>query len=173
MCNFNPPAPCGAGRRRSTSQCAGKAFQSTRPARGGTTIPPLSQVPFTISIHPPRAGRDLLTQGFILGAAISIHPPRAGRDKTTLAQVAIDQNFNPPAPCGAGRRSCTTGSAETDFNPPAPCGAGLSTRCIICSAASISIHPPRAGRDDRQITANNIRRTFQSTRPVRGGTPNG
>ena len=56
------------------------------------------------------------------------------------------------------------------FNPPAPCGAGLSTIPGFITAESISIHPPRAGRDVGVGVAAAERFPFQSTRPVRGGT---
>ena len=55
-------------------------FQSTRPVRGGTSVYAQYIWAIGISIHPPRAGRDvdaILSKG---QSAISIHPPRAGRD---------------------------------------------------------------------------------------------
>ena len=55
-------------------------FQSTRPVRGGTIVVILMVCIMLISIHPPRAGRDVLDPGLLLGRLISIHPPRAGRD---------------------------------------------------------------------------------------------
>ena len=47
---------------------------------------------------------------------------------------------------------------------------GTIIACVAYIKAFISIHPPRAGRDDVFVIV--IRRTqkFQSTRPVRGGT---
>ena len=101
--HFNPPAPCGAGRR-------------PRPAF----------LPFTISIHPPRAGRDVFRPVLGVVIEISIHPPRAGRDKSDMQGATRYGHFNPPAPCGAG--------------PPA-----AENHFIAFEA--ISIHPPRAGRD--------------------------
>ena len=35
-CNFNPPAPCGAGLSHFVTLTLDAAFQSTRPLRGGT-----------------------------------------------------------------------------------------------------------------------------------------
>ena len=103
--------------------------------------------------------------------------------------------FNPPAPCGAGRgllswparalqfqstrpvRGGTLQNGEISeveeyFNPPAPCGAGRYTRNQIINKSEISIHPPRAGRDDKVMEVRRGAVTFQSTRPVRGGTYN-
>ena len=55
-------------------------FQSTRPVRGGTTFPRNGIEAGAISIHPPRAGRDLCVYLYRALFHISIHPPRAGRD---------------------------------------------------------------------------------------------
>ena len=56
-------------------------FQSPRPVRGETHIRALVGVPFDISIHSPRAGRD------------------AEAEEAT--QESQPGNFNPHAPCGA------------------------------------------------------------------------
>ena len=36
-----------------------------------------------------------------------------------------------------------------DFNPPSPCGEGLSVDVFSTLDGSISIHPPRVGRDSK------------------------
>ena len=101
--DFNPPAPCGAGRGIMSPAIIGRLFQSTRPLRGGTiaggaggrrllfqSTRPLRggtewQVPIVvhlgISIHPPLAGRDCHVAPPLDVDRISIHPPLAGRDK--------------------------------------------------------------------------------------------
>ena len=51
-----------------------------------------------ISIHPPRAGRDVVVAHHHLVVAISIHPPRAGRDggvAVILKGVALFQSTLP------------------------------------------------------------------------------
>ena len=167
---FNPPAPCGAGR------------DGTRPS---------GQIGL-ISIHPPRAGRDLPGLRMAYLQPISIHPPRAGRDVALYFFNRPLSYFNPPAPCGAGPRGSARGHSAGDFNPPAPCGAGPVCASLLWRTSSISIHPPRAGRDDEDddiysdifisihppragrdpydSAAAIVERLFQSTRPVRGGT---
>ena len=104
---FNPLAPCGARLRhyydclrdmlfQSTRPVRGETlrlrgyllahvFQSTRPVRGETLGPVRVRHPGRISIHSPRAGRDL-RQLYILirRQVISIHSPRAGRDPISL-----------------------------------------------------------------------------------------
>ena len=170
--NFNPPAPCGAGHSRPlyltvklgisihppragrdkdsyTRQGRLAIFQSTRPVRGGTSNTSDSSPNNQISIHPPRAGRDRIQHNLChILLWISIHPPRAGRDvRERFPDFDLQRiSIHPPR---AGRDlSCLRSYAtEGYFNPPAPCGAG------------------------RQMTLNlKVRNTFQSTRPVRGGT---
>ena len=137
-------------------------------------------------------GGTALTLGMIKTPIISIHPPRAGRDLHQKAADRFFQHFNPPAPCGAGPYCALRLWAQSHFNPPAPCGAGRhdlrvltvqrafqSTRPVrggtcgvrsMGSADAISIHPPRAGRDLIMRPLIIMILLFQSTRPVRGGT---
>ena len=62
------------------------------------------------------------------------------------------------------------GDKNDDFNPLAPCGARLGAAASSSSAFPISIHSPRAGRDDIDNCPKNTKELFQSTRPVRGET---
>ena len=57
--HFNPRAPCGARPKDEDALGFPKTFQSTRPVRGATR--PLDDLlnGDTISIHAPRAGRDI------------------------------------------------------------------------------------------------------------------
>ena len=126
-----------------------------------------------ISIHPPRAGRDLLVLTERLTRFISIHPPRAGRDHLHPAVKWLERNFNPPAPCGAGHKKAVMQTLEgaISIHPPrAGRDDGLHRGCI--RTQRISIHPPRAGRDVWCSTMIFAAAAFQSTRPVRGGTKN-
>ena len=81
------------------------------------------------------------------------------------------ENFNPPAPCGAGLQN-NAGYARKrgNFNPPAPCGAGRRSLNRFGRHIPISIHPPHAGRDQGRAKPRSSAGTFQSTRPMRGGT---
>ena len=101
--------------------------------------------------------------------------------------------FNPRAPCGARLSARALSSSEANFNPRAPCGARLPLNVFLCSLKKnfnprapcgarhphliycgftliISIHAPRAGRDEVQICLRYEDYLFQSTRPVRGAT---
>ena len=121
--NFNPPAPCGAGRNSTPQPTYLVQFQSTRPLRGGTSTSWTSAS----------------------AARISIHPPLAGRDATRRRSRRTSSNFNPPAPCGAGRSHPAFYTYPSDFNPPAPCGAGQrSCTKKLCKTSHIAqkVHLP-------------------------------
>ena len=93
------------GATTSSSRSAGSSiFQSTRPVRGATgggAVRAVGHLP--ISIHAPRAGRDVAGLLDLLAQGISIHAPRAGRDIDNLTGGKLSENFNPRAPCGARR----------------------------------------------------------------------
>ena len=152
--HFNPRAPCGARLYGETTVQLLLAFQSTRPVRGATYPYPAPPPPPPISIHAPRAGRDIcngidLDQsvdfnprapcGARLAVAllpfeplsISIHAPRAGRDCWVSSWPVWQSYFNPRAPCGARQIHLMRRSViQPDFNPRAPCGARPDFRCI-------------------------------------------
>ena len=111
---FNPRAPCGARPRRlirptprptfqSTRPVRGATifspasvllalFQSTRPVRGATSKKPITELRCQISIHAPRAGRDMRDDSaYSIRRHISIHAPRAGRDVIIL-RIRIEQS---------------------------------------------------------------------------------
>ena len=193
--NFNPLAPCGARLEA--------ALQIEREN--------------AISIHSPRAGRDRIARH---GQARALHfnplAPCGARRHSTLPVYTQLRHFNPLAPCGARLRAARPQGIEikfqstrpvrgetrslwdppflrSNFNPLAPCGARRSVSisdafaicisihspragrdqasCFICaSTLHISIHSPRAGRDTSMIRLLKSARLFQSTRPVRGET---
>ena len=145
-----------------------------------------------ISIHPPLAGRDVAADLRRCRVGISIHPPLAGRDQRGRRGGGAQGNFNPPAPCGAGRALCVPTFCGNHFNPPAPCGAGPGR--FVCRAASTHFNPPAPcgagpltmGRAFAIMDFNppapcgagqpgpeqyTFKMLFQSTRPLRGGTP--
>ncbi len=57
--SFNPRAPCGARRHGSNKQLRLTKFQSTRPVRGATPEVKAKYMETPVSIHAPRAGRDI------------------------------------------------------------------------------------------------------------------
>ena len=52
LCHFNPPAPCGAGRKSQSQTTTKKVFQSTRPMRGGT-VPAGTYAACRSNFNPP------------------------------------------------------------------------------------------------------------------------
>ena len=145
--DFNPPAPRGAGRAMYVTPSSANLFQSTRPARGGTTA-----------------------QGSRRGETTYFNPPAPrGAGQGDMREPPAGRNFNPPAPRGAGQpatyyRFFAAGFQSTrparggtlrgahgprhhHFNPPAPRGAGRPKQQRTDQPSSISIHPPREGRD--------------------------
>ena len=87
---------------------------------------------FTISIHAPRTGSDIVRDG-LRGSvgAISIHAPRTGSDRMERQRRSLVHNFNPRSPHGER----------------------LLPSDRLSSATSISIHAPRTGSDGRSATA--------------------
>ncbi|EFR40754.1 hypothetical protein HMPREF9162_2210 [Selenomonas sp. oral taxon 137 str. F0430] len=98
-------------------------FQSTRPVRGATGAADARKQMGDVSIHAPRAGRDLPHEVFSLPENVSIHAPRAGRDFTS-ARHRTTQTVSIHAP-RAGRDSADSHRRvrRQSFNPRAPCGA--------------------------------------------------
>ena len=168
---FNPRAPCGARRIAATVATPTTIFQSTRPVRGATVawLQLLPELP--ISIHAPRAGRDVHVLSGLAVHHISIHAPRAGRDLPEAVPRWSRRNFNPRAPCGARLHPKRfQKEIQRHFNPRAPCGARPGWHEHRLHYHGISIHAPRAGRDSPETVPKRDTETFQSTRPVRGAT---
>ena len=101
--NFNPPSPCGEGRTSTQKKPPSFIFQSTLPVWGGTAGGKHQKRRWSISIHPPRVGRDL--------------SPRSW--------AGYPADFNPPSPCGEGPlQGLAPKNQKENFNPPSPCGEG-------------------------------------------------
>ena len=146
-----------------------------------------------VSIHAPRAGRDLVRANLPeMCDTVSIHAPRAGRDSigiTTSDAEAVFQStrpvrgatkvfFMPVTVCRFQSTRPVRGATLSivrlwrcwSFNPRAPCGARRVRLGGVRRQLAVSIHAPRAGRDG---DTNNVPVSlpgFQSTRPVRGAT---
>ena len=78
-----------------------EAFQSTRPVRGATCTHNIFWKYHFVSIHAPRAGRDLFCLCRSIQTFVSIHAPRAGRDDID-ADTCYDSQVSIHAP-RAGR----------------------------------------------------------------------
>ena len=102
---FNPRAPRGARRTWWRPPVAIGLFQSTRPARGATSIGGGEGSGITVSIHAPRAGRDIWDAASGLGYdGFNPRAPRGARPMGGSVSFHHDC-FNPRAPRGARRRA--------------------------------------------------------------------
>ena len=190
--HFNPRAPCGARLFLSSTFPRILLFQSTRPVRGATRRCGRCCGCRRISIHAPRAGRDVRKAHRHPVPQISIHAPRAGRDSAGGdwfgdPQISIHA---PRAGRDADRRWGQYTGSISIHAPRAGRDLGHLPHPLV---VDISIHAPRAGRDclwlpptppaadfnprapcGARLARSGIAGTaaiFQSTRPVRGATP--
>ena len=171
MWNFNPRAPCGA--RPGSEQAPG--FENC------------------ISIHAPRAGRDIpqtmagmspaIFQSTrpVRGATgershepgqghISIHAPRAGRDhlEGNRPEGWTISIHAPRAGCDKLTGLVQGSNIIFQSTRPVRGATPIFPRCGVDRL--ISIHAPRAGRDAMFGNMQTESTLFQSTRPVRGAT---
>ena len=101
-----------------------------------------------VSIHAPRAGRDIYSRETFASPRVSIHAPRAGRDPDGRIRIEIDNAFQSTRPArDATRYRWMAGLSRTSFNPRAPRGTRLGRAVIRPGRRLVSIHAPRAGRD--------------------------
>ena len=96
-------------------------FQSTRPARGATS--PLLTTNLTTPCFNPRAPRGARHDGLGTGQndlSVSIHAPRAGRDLFSRPAISGATCFNPRAPRGARLRHVEAGADAGGFQSTRP-----------------------------------------------------
>ena len=104
------------------------------------------------------------------GRTISIHAPRTGSDGACRWRLDSPAHFNPRSPHGERPRFTTARCAPCSFQSTLPArGATVVVKVPICRAA-ISIHAPRTGSDEHDLSVPCLRRQFQSTLPARGAT---
>ena len=148
-------------------------FQSTRPARGATSVSSARE-PALASCFNPRAPRGArppqLTSPPISSSGFNPRAPRGARRTGSASNDAGHRRFNPRAPRGARRPPSLLPRCRSSFNPRAPRGARPTCRCSVASDCDVSIHAPRAGRDDADSATGRTVGRFQSTRPARGAT---
>ena len=146
--DFNPRAPCGARHVGTVAVKTSAEFQSTRPVRGATVPQRRPAKRGAISIHAPRAGRDVVAYNAVyFSLSISIHAPRAGRDGRRRRIKPAAAHFNPRAPCGARRAPERTEVILAKFQSTRPVRGATFGDTIHAHGGRISIHAPRAGRD--------------------------
>ena len=95
---FNPRAPCGARPRRLIRPTPRPTFQSTRPVRGATIFSPASVLLALFQSTRPVRGATSKKPITELRCQISIHAPRAGRDIEIRLTPAIAHRFQSTRP---------------------------------------------------------------------------
>ena len=130
--------------------------------------------PGRISIHPPREGWDpanTVGRSFS-GIFQSTHPVRGGtpvRLKRPYCMIVNEISIHPPREGWDSRGGYTTMWMHISIHPPREgWDTGLTKPA---PTLTISIHPPREGWDSGRTTTWTGSIGFQSTHPVRGGTP--
>ena len=78
---------------------------------------------------------------------VSIHAPRAGRDITLIFVKEINDSFNPRAPCGTRQRTSLLLYWRFMFQSTRPVRDATSQGVPTEIYYPVSIHAPRAGRD--------------------------
>ena len=85
------------------TSCQPMVFQSTLPVWGGTADALNWAGKVSVSIHPPRVGRDTIWRRFGGKACeVSIHPPRVGRDRPASPPPATTNLFQSTLPVWGG-----------------------------------------------------------------------
>ena len=121
--------------------------------RGATTPAPHSVLFIDISIHAPRAGRDTLLLRFArLHLIFQSTRPVRGATGVGGSPAGDGADFNPRAPCGARRGWTGTRWSTMTFQSTRPVRGATRSRWRQLIQFVISIHAPRAGRDERRST---------------------
>ena len=146
-------------------------FQSTRPVRGATYLFSRSRSFSRFqSTRPVRGATKDRGQPAGFGG-ISIHAPRAGRDLMKIRLFLIVRKFQSTRPVRGATYIYGLAYAPTpeNFNPRAPCGARLKlTNTLFRSGKFQSTRPVRGATPSTSPKC--FLGLFQSTRPVRGAT---
>ena len=165
-------SPCGG---RDMNGVNGDAYDhqiSIHPPCEGGTLPAYTWRTVGQHFDPP-APRGVRPGGLRqddLAGTISIHPPRVGRDKPPPHCIKGETVFQSTHPCGVGLAVVKKLPSICLFQSIHPVGGGTATFVRSSARESISIHPPRGGWDTiKPGEWQGI--VFQSTHPVGGGTP--
>src|ERR1017187_4060088 len=103
---FNPRAPRGARLPRLSYNTTIQAFQSTRPARGATQQLSVMAAGLIVSIHAPRAGRDLIP-GVEIGDRNAFQSTRPARGATgSLPTGVLGGEFQSTRPARGATTAC-------------------------------------------------------------------
>ena len=122
-----------------------------------------------VSIHAPRAGRDIPLYLLNPLASVSIHAPRAGRDHVGTRWVR-DGVFQSTRPARGATHSCRLSLTVPNVSIHAPRAGRDCLRFVAEGDKNVSIHAPRAGRDLITASCPSLRSCFNPRAP-RGARP--
>ncbi len=145
--HFNPRAPRGARPARQRHNPRYVIFQSTRPARGATPLGLVGGEFARISIHAPRAGRDVHVRHRPHIRRVSIHAPRAGRDLVPNGSAPVVSRFQSTRPARGATSSGMRRASNVAFQSTRPARGATLLIWYCVQPLPVSIHAPRAGRD--------------------------
>ena len=123
--SFNPRAPGGARPFADLLRLCSEVFQSTRPGRSATW------------------SHTVITTG----QPVSIHAPRAERDVADRQRKLCCMGFNPRAPGGARLPRISRSYTDCGVSIHAPRAERDGGFKIVNAGTGVSIHAPRAERD--------------------------
>ena len=141
---FNPRAPCGARLGVDDALLDLGEFQSTRPVRGATPLNELLWRRAGFQSTRPVRGATPLRAPQVQGSCVSIHAPRAGRDLWEREAMHRARGFNPRAPCGARPWDCGSSISPRVFQSTRPVrGATAAAHALETEEAFQSTRPVR------------------------------
>ena len=125
-------------------------FQSTRPVRGATGAREFSNIS-TRDFNPRAPCGARQWAGPVPRPSILFQSTRPVRGATagSVSTPAGCANFNPRAPCGARQKGFTHIDVREKFQSTRPVRGATKADAEAWTAHMISIHAPRAGRDQR------------------------
>ena len=172
--HFNPRSPRGERPQRFVSVYLPKAFQSTLPARGATSVL-LSSENFFQNFN-PRSPRGERPQRFV-----SVYLPKAfqstlpARGATSVGSGGYGEwGFQSTLPARGATLWTTAASRQRGFQSTLPArGATCKADYYRVVYSPISIHAPREGSDHSIRHRVTDCGGFQSTLPARGATNDG
>ena len=195
-CHFNPPIPCGMGRRSRFRIRQRNGFQSTHPVWDGTDCCQHEQLDCHDFNPPIPCGMGLRAQVRNSKGELfqSTHPVWDGTPATS-AHEERPKDFNPPIPCGMGPSESLgvvlrglisihpsrvgwddvlerRAGCRQHFNPPIPCGMGRCSVVVVAISLSISIHPSRVGWDNASSFVTDVTPYFNPPIPCGMGQQN-
>ena len=123
-------------------------FQSTRPVRGATTAR-LARITPSWYFNPraPCGARRRETMAVRQITTISIHAPRAGRDVFSNDKAIMGFAFQSTRPVRGATAALMPCLSISEFQSTRPVRGATLIRPLVDADAGISIHAPRAGRD--------------------------